>query len=388
MAETPCFFLVACEPSGDLLGARLIHGLRKYLKGQVRFIGVGGERMVAEGLETLFPQAELALFGLFELLPKIPHILYRLKQTANAVLQQKPVAVITIDGPDFSARLAKKLKGKGIPLIHYVAPTVWAWRPGRAKKIAKLYDHLLALFPFEPPYFEKESLATTFIGHSVIENGADKGDAQRFRQSHNIPPDKAILCVLPGSRRSEIKRLAPVFGQTLKRLKRSLHDPLVVVPAVPQIAGYLQPYLDAWPVKPLVVMDDQNKYDCFAAARAALAASGTISLELALAGTPHAIAYKLNPLTLLAYRHMIKVKYANLVNLLHDRLIVPEHLQYDCTAEKLAETVEKLWSDETLRSEQHKAFQSVKSMLSAGDMMPSEKAAEVVCKVAGVIIHE
>lgn len=374
-SANPLFFMVACEPSGDLLGARLIHALR-HAHPAARFVGVGGERMVAAGLETLFPQAELAVFGLFELLPKIPRILARLQQTAEAVLRLNPAAVITIDGQDFSARLAKKIHHSPIPHIHYVAPTVWAWRPGRAKKIARLYHHLLTLFPFEPPYFEKEQLPTTFVGHAVIETGADQGDAARFRHTHGLGPDQPILCVLPGSRRSEIKRLAPVFGQTLALL--NIPNLVVVVPAVAQTLAFLQPFLAAWPLKPLVITQDCEKYDAFAASRVALAASGTVSLELGLAGLRHAIAYQLNPLTVLAYRHLIKVKYANLINLLHDQPIVPELLQQDCTPVKLAETIHRLWQDEALRSRQHQAFAAMRAMLSAGTVLPSVKAAQTI----------
>jgi lipid-A-disaccharide synthase len=385
--QTPCFFLVACEPSGDLLGARLMHGLRKLLGGNVRFAGVGGERMQAEGMEPIFHQSELALFGLFELLPKIPHVLHRLNQTAKAVLELKPAAVITIDGPDFNFRLAKKLKGQGIPLIHYVAPTVWAWRAGRAKKVAALYDHLLALLPFEPPYFEKEGLATTFVGHSILEQGADKGDAKAFRTMAHVPFNRKIITVLPGSRRSEIKRLAPVFGKALKLFQKKAGETFsVVVPTVPQVMNYLAPHMRHWPVKPLVVVDDKQKYDAFMASHVALAASGTVAVELALAGTPNIIAYRLHPLTAALYRKFIKVKYVNLVNLLLDRPAVPEYLQNDCTPEKLADALYDLWTKDSARDDQRQAFLEMKDSLRADAMAPSEMAARVVCRVANVSI--
>lgn len=383
-ADVPCFFLVACEPSGDLLGARLMAALRKITNGHVRFEGVGGERMQTQGLVPLFQQSELALFGLFELLPKIPHILKRLNETAGAVKRIKPNAVITIDGPDFSFRLAKKLQTTDIPLIHYVAPTVWAWRAGRAKKIAKLYDHLLAILPFEPPYFEKVGLPCTFVGHSVMEQGADQGDANRFHADMQIPRGMKVITVLPGSRRSEIKRLAPIFAQTLKQLQPLTEGFKVIVPTIPQVLDFLSPYLKTWPIKPIVLVGDKEKYDAFAASHVALAASGTVALELAIAKTPHIIAYKLNALTVLLYRWLIKVKFANLTNLLLNRAVVPEFLQDNCTPEKMAKTLFDLWSDESLRSEQRKCFAEVNSMLVNGDMPPSEKAARVVCEVANV----
>lgn len=382
--KIPCFFLVACEPSGDLLGARLMAALKKLLNGKVRFEGVGGERMQAEGMNTLFQQSELALFGLFELLPKIPHVLKRLAETIAAAKRIHPDAVVTIDGPDFSFRLAKALKGENIPLIHYVAPTVWAWRPGRAKKIAKLYDHLLAILPFEPPYFEAVGLPCTFVGHTVMEQGADKGDVERFYIDMQIPRNMKVITVLPGSRRSEIKRLAPIFAETLKQLQPMTEGFKVIVPTIPQVLDFLGPYLKDWPIKPLVLLGDQQKYDAFAASHVALAASGTVALELALAGTPHIIAYKLNPLTVLLYRWFIKVKFANLTNLLLNRPVVPEFLQEFCTPEAMSKKLFELWSDDSARKEQRKAFAEIKTMLVNGDVPPSEKAARVVCEVAHV----
>jgi len=292
--------------------------------------------------------------------------------------------VITIDGPDFSFRLAKKLKGENIPLIHYVAPTVWAWRPGRAKKIAKLYDHLLAILPFEPPYFEKVGLPCTFVGHSVMEQGADKGDAARLRAELNLADDTKIITVLPGSRRSEIKRLAPIFAETLKLLQPLTGGFIVVVPTIPQIHDFLLPYLDEWPIQPTVLLGDQKKYDAFAASHVALAASGTVALELAIAGAPHIIAYKLNALTVMLYRWLIKVKFANLTNLLLNRAVVPEYLQDDCAPEKMAKGLFELWNNGAARAQQRQAFTQVKTMLENNHMPPSQKAARVVCEVANV----
>jgi lipid-A-disaccharide synthase len=363
-----------------------MRALKKLLNNKLSFAGIGGEQMIAEGLQPLFPQSELALFGLFELLPKIPNVLRRLKQTTEEVKRLRPAAVITIDGPDFSFRLAANLKGAGIPLIHYVAPTVWAWREGRAKKIAKLYNHLLALLPFEPPYFEKEGLACTFVGHSAIETGVLEASAKRFREIMPSGRDKKIITILPGSRRSEIERLAPIFGKTLALLQEKLGEFTVVMPTLPSILDFLTPFIRQWPVKPVIILDAQQKYDAFAASQVALAASGTVALELALAGTPHSIAYRIHPLTLLLYRAFIKVKYVNLTNLLLNRLVVPELLQDDCTPKKLAAATVQLWEDEAVRGAQKQAFQEVRAMLKPGEIAPSEKAARVICEVAGVIV--
>jgi lipid-A-disaccharide synthase len=340
--------------------------------------------MQAEGLKSIFPQSDLALFGLFELLPKIPLVLRRLKETADVVKILRPAAVVTIDGPDFSFRLAKMLQGTGIPLIHDVAPSVWAWREGRAKKIAKLYTHLLALLPFEPKYFTKEKLPTTFTGHPVVERIASEDDAAKLRAHLKIPADKKILCVLPGSRKSEIRRLAPIFGKTLGMMIETLKDAVVVLPTLPQVAEYLTPYLEEWPVPPVILLAERDKYAAFKASHAALAASGTVSLELAMANVPHIIAYKMNLLTVMLYRGFIKLKWFNLVNILLQREVVPELLQFDCTPEKLSEAMKKIWKDNAARDVQLKGFAEARAMLVADNLLPSQKAADVIVQVANV----
>ncbi len=339
--------------------------------------------MVAEGLESLFPLDELALFGLAELLPKLPNLIRRLRQTVQEILRLRPDAVVTIDAPDFGFRVAKRIRKSGadIPLIHYVAPTVWAWRPGRAKKIAGFLDHLLVLLPFEPPYFEAEGLGCTFVGHSIVEGGADKGNAVRFRAAHGLPGDAPILTVLPGSRRSEVAALLPDFGAALARLKERHPHLIVAVPTVPQVADAVRSATKAWPLPTMVVEGDQDKYDAFAASTAALAASGTVALELALAGVPAIIAYRIHPLTYRLYRRLIRVSYVNLVNIMLDRALVPELLQQDCTPEKLAGAVDRLLTDPAARQAQKDGVAQVARWLGQGDVPPSRRAAEAVLKV-------
>lgn len=381
MSDAPLFFLIAGEASGDLLGARLMHALKQQCAG-VRFAGIGGPRMVAEGLTPFFPQQELAHFGIFELLRHIPHILKRIKQTIAEVKHLRPAALITIDAPDFSFRVAKKLKGSGIPLIHYVAPTVWAWRPKRAKKIATFLDHLLVLLPFEPPYFTREGLACTFVGHSIVESGAEHGDAPRFRKLHNIPSDVPLLTILPGSRRGEIARLMPIFAATVTHLK-SLHPQLqIVIPAAPGFRDTLKNYTNNWPLPVTITEGDQEKYDAFQASRAALACSGTVALELAMARLPSVTAYKLNALTYAMFRRFIKINYVNLVNLMHDTSIVPELLQADCTPDKLATALDVLLRDDAARAQQIAGLKDVAAWLGQGQFVPSERAAETVLRIA------
>jgi len=384
MTEGPLLFLIAGEPSGDVLGARLMAALKRLTGGNVRFAGIGGERMAAEGLETLVPQAELALFGVFELLPHLPNLLRRMDQTVAEIVRLKPDAVIGIDSPGFTVRVAKRVRkaAPSIPLIHYVAPTVWAWKPKRAKKYAELYDHLLVLLPFEPPYFEREGLPCTFVGHSVVESGAGQGDASRFRTAHGISPAKHVLAVLPGSRRGEVSRLLPVFRETVERLLPTHPNLVVVVPTVATVRDAVSAAVAAWPVQTIVVEGDAAKYDAFAASEVALAASGTVALELALSGLPAVIAYRLGRLTVALYRRFIKVKYVSLVNLMLDRMLVPELLQEDCRADRLADAVGRLLDDPAARREQIEGVAAVAQWLGAGaEAPPSERAAHAVLDV-------
>ncbi len=382
--SAPLIFLVAGEPSGDVLGARLMAGLKEATDGQVRFAGIGGDRMIAEGLDSLFPMEELTLFGLAELLPKLPNILRRIRQTADTILDLKPDAVVTIDAPDFCFRVAKKVRrvNPSIKLIHYVAPTVWAWRPGRAKKIAAFLDHLLVLLPFEPPYFEKVGLPATFVGHSIVEAGVEQGDGAAFRARHGIAPETRLLTVLPGSRRSEIKVLLPDFGHALSILAQRHPDLRVVVPTLGKVAGPVRDAVAGWPLAPIVVEGDAEKYDAFAASDAALAASGTVALELALARLPAIIAYRIHPLTYGLYRRLIRVKYANLVNIMQDRMLVPEYLQGDCAPDRLAEGVDRLLTDPTARQTQIDGVAEVARWLGQGEEKPpSRRAADAVLAV-------
>jgi len=377
-------FLVAGEPSGDVLGARLMAALRASNGGgNVRFVGVGGERMLAEGLERLFPMDELALFGLAELLPKLPNLIRRIRQTSGAILDLGPDAAVFIDAPDFCFRVAKRVRaaGRGIPLIHYVAPTVWAWRPGRAAKIARFLDHLLALLPFEPPYFQKVGLDCTFVGHPIIESGADLGDAGRCRARYGIDPDRPLLCVLPGSRRSEVTKLLPDFERAVSVLVMKHPGLQVILPTVPQVGPIVRAGVAGWPVPVTVVEGDQDKYDAFAAATVALAASGTVALELALARVPSVIAYRIHPLTYRLYRRLIRVRYVNLVNIMLDRPLVPELLQDECVPERLAAEVDRLLSDPSVRQAQMDGVAEVSRWLGQGDTAPSARAAEAVLRV-------
>jgi len=371
--------LVAGEASGDQLGGRLMAAIKRQEPG-ARFIGVGGPRMEGEGLQSLFPMNEMSVMGLTEVIPHIPHLLKRIAQTADFAKSEKPDAVVTIDAPDFSFRVGKKLKGKGIPLIHYVAPSVWAWREGRAKKIAGFLDHLLALLPFEPPYFEKEGLPTTFIGHSAVEERHD-GNGDRFRANHGLDANKRLLAVLPGSRNSEVKRLLPVFRQVIEAIARKYPDARIVVPTVSKVADTVTEEMKSWPLAPIVVATDQERHDAFAAADCALAASGTVSLELAISGVPHVIAYQVNAITGWIAKRLIKIDTVTIVNLVLGRKLIPEFLQENCKAKNIIPVLDALLGDNPTREQQKSGFDEACRMLGFGDRAPSEKAAEQILDI-------
>lgn len=374
-------YLVAGEPSGDLLASRLMRALKKKTGGAVRFYGVGGETMAQEGLTSLFDSSELAVMGLMEVIPSIPRILKRISQTVQDIVDKKPDVVVTVDSWSFSARVNKALKARktGIPQFHYVAPQVWAWKKKRAKTCGRYIDELFALLPYEPPYFEPYGLKTDFVGHPVVEGGASKGDGAAFRKEYGIAADTPLLCVLPGSRRSEIKYLLPVFQETVSRLKQKYPSLRVVVPTVVTVAEKVKKAVASWDAPVTVVTGEKARYDAFAAANAALAASGTVALELAMARVPYCIAYKMNPISSFLAPLIVKGKYVNLVNILADKLIVKEFLLKNCRADWLANEVDLLLSDETYRQTQISQASQVLNLLGAGQAeTPSDKAADIL----------
>ncbi len=378
----PLIFLVAGEPSGDQLGARLMAALKAETGGAVRFAGVGGPRMRAEGLQSLFPIDDLAVMGLVEVLPHLRRILRRISETVAAARRLRPDALVTIDAPGFSLRVAKRLEGAGFPLIHYVAPSVWAWKPWRARKIAGFLDHLLALLPFEPPYFEAHGLATTVVGHPAIEAAAEPADGPAFRRRHGIAGNAPLLAVLPGSRAGEVSRLAPVFAATLARLAPDFPGLCAVVPTVPNVAARVRAATAAWPVETYVLEQPSEKYAAFAAADAALAASGTVTVELAVARCPTVVAYKVSPVTAAIVRRMLKVRYASIANLVLDRPVQPELLQENCTPEKLGAALHPLLAEGKARQRQLADLDAVVAALSGtGKGPPSRQAARCVLQV-------
>nr|WP_295742036.1 lipid-A-disaccharide synthase [uncultured Acidocella sp.] len=370
-------FIIAGEASGDVLGMRLMLALRK-LDPEIQFTGIGGARMAEAGLASLFPMQELALMGLAEILPKLLHLKQRLKQTIEAILAQKPDILLTIDSPGFTLRVLKAIGPGGPKRVHYVAPQVWAWRQERVKHFPGLWDELLCLLPFEPDFFAPHGLHPVFTGHPVLESGADAGDAARFRATHKLAPDAMPLVLMPGSRVTETKRLLPVFRDTLALLQPDLPGLVPVVAAASGIAEAVAAHMADWPVRPIIVRDVSERYDAFAAARAALTKSGTSTLELAMAGVPMAVTYRVNPLSAMMARRLIKVPHVAMINLLAKRALVPELLQEDCAPARLAQTVRGLLTDEAEAAAQRAGFTAALASLRAPGGTPSLAAARAI----------
>jgi lipid-A-disaccharide synthase len=355
--------------------------LQRRTDDRVRFIGVGGPRMAALGLDSLFPMEELSVMGAAEVLPHLPRLLRRIRETVAAVVGTRPDAVVTIDAPSFTFRVDAKLRGCGIPLIHYVAPQVWAWKPRRARKIARFLDHLLVLLPFEPPYFTAEGLPCTYVGHPVTESGADRGDGEAFRRRHRLADAAPLLCLLPGSRRSEARRLLPVFGRAAALLRNERPHLHAVVPTVAVLFDEIAAAVADWAVPATVVCGDGERFDAFAAADGAIAASGTVALELAMAGTPTVITYKMNAITGWLARRVVRLPFVSLVNLLAEGEVFPELLQGDCRPENLAATLCRLLDDPAARADQATGAARAIAALGLEGPTPSERAAAVVLSV-------
>ena len=352
--------------------------IKRMADGPVSFDGVGGETMEREGLKSLFPMRELSIMGVAEILPKGFHLIRRMRQTAKDIRRIHPDILVTVDAPAFCFGVIKRLGGFPVKKIHYVAPTVWAWRPKRAEKFALVFDHLMTLLPFEPPFFEKVGLKTTFVGHSVIEAGVEKADGIVFRAHHGIAQDVPLLCVLPGSRMGEVSRHLGPFGEAVARLHKEHPTLCIVMPTVPAIAEFVRSETRSWTLPVIIVENEPERFAAMAASNVALAASGTVALELAIARTPSVIAYRVHPLTHCIVKRLIRVQYANLVNLLLDRGVIPEFLQERCRAGLLAEAVNRLLVEEGARSAQVTAYDAAIEMLSAGGKTPSDEAAACV----------
>jgi lipid-A-disaccharide synthase len=378
-ARSLVYFVVG-EPSGDILASRMMKALRKKSP-DICFAGIGGDTMTDLGFESLFPMSELSVMGFWEVLPRLPLILKRMNEVADDIATKRPDVLVTVDSWGFVGRLLQKLKKRGIqlPKVHYVAPQVWAWKKGRAAKVAKSVDHLLCLLPYEPPYFEKYGLKCTFAGHPVIETTAEMSVRQDdFRARYRIPETSVLLIVLPGSRHIEVSRLAPLFCKVIRQL--SVHFPALylVIPTVSAMGNEVKAAFADIGLPHSIIYGQHERYDAFRASDFALAASGTVSLELTACGTPHLIAYTFNRFTNFMLTRMATIRFANLINLLADRFVIPEYVLNNCLETNITPAMLDLMQHpEKAKAIATEALQYLQQLKPA-DAMPSEKAAAVV----------
>ncbi|MGX9393521.1 lipid-A-disaccharide synthase [Nitrobacteraceae bacterium UC4446_H13] len=377
--DTRTIFLIATEESGDRLGAGLMHELRARLGEGVRFEGVGGRAMAEAGLVSRFPIEELSIVGLAAVAKQLRSILRRIRETADAVIATKPDALIIIDSPDFTHRVAKRVRARAprIPIIDYVSPQVWAWRPGRARTMRGYIDHVLAILPFEPEALRKlDGPPCTFVGHPLTAQiGSLRPSSAEQLRRDEAPP---ILLVLPGSRRSEIGHHMAVFGETLAQLQAQGVSFEAVLPTMPHLESTIARELESWPVRPRVVVGEEAKRAAFRVAHAAFAKSGTVTLELALAQVPMVTTYRAGAVEAWIVRRRITSSSVILANLVIGENVIPEFIQEDCTAAKLAPPLRDVLTDTPMRRRQQEAFARIDDIMSTGALSPSARAAEVV----------
>ncbi|MFV0292539.1 MAG: lipid-A-disaccharide synthase [Paracoccus sp. (in: a-proteobacteria)] len=373
-------FLIAGEVSGDKLGSALMSGLR-ILQPEIVFDGVGGSEMASQGLVSCFPMDELSVMGIAEVLPKYRHLKRRVAETAAAVAGDAPDVLITIDSPDFCLRVAGMARDLGFmgPVVHYVAPSVWAWRPGRAVKMAKVVDHVLALLPFEPPYMEKAGMSCDFVGHPVVaEDLASHSEGIAFRELHDIAPDAPLIMCLPGSRKGEVIRLGPRFDEALIRVRDRIPELRVVIPTVPGVSRMVRDMTRRWPTAPILVEDTRDKRAAFQASDLALAASGTVSLELAANAVPMVIAYDMAPVSRWLIGMLLKTDTVTLVNLVSETRAVPEFLGRNCRPGPIAGSLLDLLENPDKRAVQSDAMAMTMQRLGRGGAPPGLRAAKSV----------
>ena len=375
-------FIIAGEDSGDKLGSAIIDGLREVTDVPPKFVGIGGNGMISRGLESIFPMSELSVMGFVEIASKYKSLKKRLNQTISSILDEKPDILLTIDAPEFCFRVAKKVKllNKNIAVVHYVAPTVWAWRPNRAKKISSFIDQILALFPFEPRYFHDVGVRCDFVGHPIVsETLADEESVTEFKKAYSLTDEPVILC-LPGSRKSEIDRLMPVFGETLEKFSNVLPNARFILPSSPDVYEYSKKFLDCMPKDTIFLTPEKlglEKYlefkkASFKLSQLALAASGTVSLELAANNTPMVIGYDMNSLSRKIIGLMLKIDTVNLVNLVTGNRNIPECIGSNFNSEKLFLEMVRVYSNNL---NQIKDFKTTMDLLGINKVPPNVRAA-------------
>jgi lipid-A-disaccharide synthase len=375
-----CIMLVAAEPSGDALGQGLMRALRRRLGRNVRFVGVGGPLMTAEGLDSLFDITELSIWGWAEGVKAYPRVIARANQTAALAAREKPDAAVLIDSWGFTLRVGQRLRrrDRGLLLVKYVGPQVWAARPGRAKTLARTFDHLLSILAFDAPFFEREGLPVTKVGYPALAMKLD-ADPERARNRIRADKDDQILLVLPGSRPSEIERLMPPFGEAVALLKQTRPGLQIMLAMAPSVAKAIKDQAALWAYPPHLIEGEVPKLDAMRAATVALACSGTVTTELAIAECPMVVSYKVSPISAFLIRMMIKTRYITLLNIAADRAVVPELIQDACTGPALARAVAARLDDAHLRAEQIADQTAALDLLGPRDGIdPAQRAADAV----------
>jgi lipid-A-disaccharide synthase len=375
--------LVAAEASGDALGAGLARALKARLGDNVRFVGVGGGRMAAEGIDSPFDIASLSILGIFEAVAAYRTVMARVADTAALAEREKPDVAVLIDSWGFTLRVAHALRKRDLamPLVKYVGPQVWATRPGRAKTLAASVDHLLSIHTFDAPWFEAEGLTTTFVGNPALAKDFSKARAARLRKVIGAAAGDDILLVLPGSRPAEIKLVLPVFEEAVKRLMADRPDLHVVIPAAGTVAGAVRARVAGWPFGAHVIEDEALKDDAFVAGTVALACSGTVTTELALAGAPMVVGYRIGAMTYAILRLIFKSPWVTMFNIAAKAFVAPEFIQADCTPDKLALAIAERLDDPALRARQTAAQNAALALMGKGGPDPSEKAADKVIEI-------
>ena len=380
-------FIIAGEDSGDKLGAAVIDGLWDVLDASPKFVGIGGIGMTSRGLQSIFPMSELSVMGFTQIASQYNKLRKRLNQTVSAILDEQPDILLTIDAPEFCFRVAKKIKflNKKIPIVHYVAPSVWAWRPNRAKIISNYIDHVLALFPFEPPYFHSVGLSCDFVGHPIVsEVTARKDNINRFKNKFSLGDQPQILC-LPGSRKSEIDKIMPTFGRTLEKFSRVLPNANFILPSAPNVFEYSKKYLEYFPKKTVFLTPENIGFEKYIAykkasfkiADLALAASGTVSLELAANNTPMVIGYDMNYFSRQIIQMMMRIDTVNLVNLITGNRNIPECIGTNFNSENLFLEMVRVYSN---NQNQIKDFTTAMVLLGENDQPPNVRAANSIIR--------
>ncbi len=371
------------EPSGDQIGGHLIAALKRQTAGSVDFGGIGGPEMAAAGLRSLFPIDLFSVMGL-DYVPRLRSILRRMKQLERDIARRRPDCVVTIDAQALSGHMGRRLARRGETLVHYVAPTVWAWRPGRARVIARRLTHLLTIFPFEAPWFEAHGLPVTFVGHPAAEpEPPEAGAIADFRRRHAGDGAGPVLCLLPGSRRKEVHRQLPVYRAAIERLKGGGLAPVCLMPTVSSVKELAAALTADWPAPLVPLPADDSKYLAFGAADAALAASGTVTVELAIAGTPTVVTYNLPWLEGKLARLLVNTPYVSAVNIAAGEEIMPECLLERCRPEQVADALAPLLRDPALRRTQAARIRAVAETLSIPGRKPSDIAAEAILNIIG-----